>query len=73
MLGSFKNWNIIKISNKATSSEDLNKINQVVLDGIRNNIAALVQTGKYGAINTIDTNTMGYYFIKLLSENYTLQ
>ena len=33
----------------------------------------LLQTGKYGAINTTYTTTMGYYVIKLLSESYTLQ
>ena len=36
-------------------------------------MAALVQTGKYGAINTKDTATMGYYVIKFMSEHYTLQ
>ena len=30
-------------------------------------MAALVQTGKYGAINTKDTATMGYYVIKFMS------
>ena len=34
---------------------------------------ALLQTDKYGAINTIDTTTMGYYVIKFVSESYTLQ
>ena len=34
---------------------------------------ALLQTDKYGAINTIDTTTMGYYVIKFVSDSYTLQ
>ena len=46
---------------------------QVVLYGISENMAALVQIDKYGAINTVDTNTMGYYVIKSLSEPYTIQ
>ena len=33
-------------------SEDIDKINQVVLDVISKNISALVQTDQYGAINT---------------------
>ena len=33
----------------------------------------LLQTGKYGAINTTDTATMGYYVIKFMSKPYTLQ
>ena len=59
VLGSFNKWNIMQLSHKATSFEDIDKINQVVLDGISDNMAALVQDGKYGAINTLDTNTMG--------------
>ena len=29
-------------------------------------MAALVKTGQYGAINTTDTTTIGYYVIKFL-------
>ena len=36
-------------------------------------MAVLVQIGKYGAINTTYTTTMGYYVTKFLSEAYTLQ
>ena len=43
------------------------KINQGLLDEISDNMAVLVQTGKYGAINITDTTTMGYYVIKLIS------
>ena len=34
---------------------------------------ALVQTGKYGAINTTYITKMGCYVIKLFSEAYTIQ
>ena len=72
MLRYFNNWNIIKWSNKATSSEWIDKMHQVVLDRISDNMDALVQTGKYGAIYTTDTDTMGYYVIKSIPEAYTL-
>ena len=36
-------------------------------------MASLVQSGKYGVINTIDTPKMGHYAIKFVSEAYTLQ
>ena len=36
-------------------------------------MASLVQSGKYGAINTTKTLTMVYYVIKFVSEAYTLQ
>ena len=35
-------------------------------------MAALAKTGKYGAINKIDTTRMEYYVIKFMSETYTV-
>ena len=39
---------------------------QVVVDGISDNMDALVQTGQYGGINITYTTTIAYYVIKLL-------
>ena len=44
-----------------------------VLDGISDNMSALVQNGNYGAINTIDPTKIGHYVFKFLSEPYMLQ
>ena len=63
MLGYFKNWNIIKLWHTETFSEEIDKIHQAVLDGISENMAVLLKTGKYGVINTTCTPTMGYYVI----------
>ena len=68
VLGSFNHWNIITLSYNSTASEDFEEIYQVVIDGISENMASLVQLVKYGVMNTIDTSTMGYYVIKLVSE-----
>ena len=46
---------------------------KVVLDIIRDSMSALVKNGKYGAINTVNPTTTGYYVVKCLSEQYTLQ
>ena len=73
MLVYFNNWNIIKLSHKEISSEEIDKINQVLLYGISGNMFALLQTDKYGAINKIDTTTTGYYVIKVVSESYIIQ
>ena len=73
VLGSYNNWNIIEIPPKLTSFEVFDEINQVVLDGISNNMASLVQSGMYGAINTDETSTKGFYVIKFMSEAYPLQ
>ena len=48
-------------------------IHQIVLDGISDNMASLVESGKYGAINTTDTSTNGIYVIMFTSGAYTLQ
>ena len=45
MLGYFNNWNIIKLSHKETTSEEIEKIHQVVLDGIDENMDALAKKG----------------------------
>ena len=73
VLGSFNNWNSIKISHKETSSEEIYKIHQVVLDSMIKNMAELIQTGQCDAINTTYTSTMGYYVIEFMSEPYKLQ
>ena len=48
VLGAFNNWNIIQLSHKTTSGEEIDKINQVLLDGISDNIDGLSKTRKYG-------------------------
>ena len=63
-IGSFNNWNIITLSHKAETSVAFEDIYQVVLDGISDNMASLVQYGNYVSINTTDTLTMGYYVIR---------
>ena len=64
----FNSWNILKLSHKETPIEEIDKIHQVVLDGINDNMAALAQTDKYRTINITDTTTMGYYVIKYILE-----
>ena len=60
------------MSQKSNPSDAFDEIHQVVLDGISDNMASLVESGKYGPINTTDTTTIGFYFIMFLSEAYTL-
>ena len=73
MLGSFNNWNIITLLYKDTTLETFEKMNQVVLDGISENTASLVQYCKYGAMNTNDSTTVRYYGIEFVSKGKTLQ
>ena len=64
VIRSLKKWNIITLSYKATTHEAFEDVNQIVFDGISDNVALLVQSGKYGAINTTDTTTMGFYVLE---------
>ena len=73
VLGELNNWNIIELSSKSTSSETFDEIHQVVLDGISDNMASLVESGEYRAINTTYTSTNGLYVIMFTSGAYTLQ
>ena len=73
VLGSYKNWNIIEITPKSTHFEAFDEIHNVVLYGISENMASLVQSGIYGSTNTDDTTTNGLYVFYFLSEAYTLQ
>ena len=57
VLGPFNNWNIIQLSHKSTPSDSFDEIHQVVLDGISDNMASLVESVNYGAINTTYTGT----------------
>ena len=73
VLGSFNNWNIIRFSSKSTSSDTFDEVHQVVLSGVSDNMASLVESGTYGSINTTDTSTNGFYVIMFTSGAYTLQ
>ena len=68
VLGFFNNWNIIQLSQKSTPSDVFYEIHQVVLDGVSENMASLLESGKYGAINTNDTATHVFYVIMLTLE-----
>ena len=73
VMGSYNNWNIIEITPKSTYFDAIDDIHKVVLDGISENMASLVQSGMYSAINTADNTSYGFYIIKFISEAYTLK
>ena len=72
-MGSYNNWNIIDLTPKSTHFGAFDEIHKVVLDVMSENMASLFQSGMYGAIDTDDTTTNGFYVIKFLSEAYKLQ
>ena len=73
VLVSFNNWNIIQLSQKSTPYDAFDEIHQVVIDGISDNMALLVESGEYESINTTDTENNVFYVIMFTSEVYTIQ
>ena len=73
VLVSYNNCNIIEITPKSIHFEAFDDIHRIMFDGINRNMASLVQSGMYGAINTDDTTTNGLCVIQFISESYTLQ
>ena len=73
VIGPYKNWYIIELTPKSITSEAFDEIHQVVLDGISENMASLVQLCIYGTIDTDDITTNGLYVIQFLSDAYTLK
>ena len=71
--GSYNNCNIIELTPKYTPFEAFHEIHNVVLDQISENMASLVQSGMYGAINIDDTTKNGFCVIQFLSEAQRLQ
>ena len=72
-LSSAVNWNVIHMSPKPTTFKAFEEIHQVVIDRTSDNMASLVQPGKYGTIDTSETATNVFYVIMFISEAYTLQ
>ena len=73
VLGSYNNWNIIELTPKSIPFEAFDDINKVVLDRISENMAPLVQSGMYGAINTYYIITNVLYVIQFISEEYMIE
>ena len=60
VLDIFNNWNIIIFNNRNTTSEEFEAIHQVLIDVISDNMASLVQSVNYDAMNKIYHIKMGY-------------
>ena len=73
VIGSSKNWNIIQLSQKSTPYDAFDEIHHVVLDVISDNMASLVKSGKYSAVNRTDTAKNGFTVIMFKSEAYKLE
>ena len=58
---------------KSTPFEAFDEIHKVVIERISENMASLVQSGTYGAINTNDTTANRLHLIQFISEESMIQ
>ena len=68
VLGLYKNCKIIELTPKSLPFEAFDDIHKVILEGIGENMASLVQSDMYGDINTSDNTTHEFYVIEFISE-----
>ena len=61
------------MSQKSTPSDAFDGKHQVVLDGISDSMASLVESVNYVYINTTYTETNLFYVIMFISKSYTIQ
>ena len=64
VVGYFSDWDIIKLYNETTLSEEFGELHQVVIDDISVNMYYLVNTGRYSAINAAYPITLSYYVLR---------
>ena len=69
----YNNCNTINFTNKNTSSEDFDHINNILLDDISDNMVFLVQTVDCSATDTRYLKTTVYADIKFLSNTVILK
>eukprot|EP00957_Ditylum_brightwellii_P002029 156295-Ditylum_brightwellii.AAC.1 len=60
-------------ASKDTGDDDLIEIQESLIQGIADNMGAMVNDNNFGAVDTSDPNTEGFYIVKFTSLYYTLQ
>lgn len=74
VLGVYNQWIIMPFQfGKDTTEDDLEQMHHTILTSIASNIASTIAESSYGAVNTEDPQTDGYYIVKFISSPYTLQ
>eukprot|EP00957_Ditylum_brightwellii_P113269 8636896-Ditylum_brightwellii.AAC.1 len=60
-------------ASKDTGDDDLIEIQERIIKGIADSMSAIVNGNNFGAVNTSDPKTEGFYIVKFASLPYTLQ
>ena len=74
ILGDYNNWIIMPfITYSNTCEDDIEELHKSILINISDKMGTFVTEYTYGAVNTNDSRTDGFYIVKFLSRPYTLQ
>eukprot|EP00957_Ditylum_brightwellii_P142858 10885272-Ditylum_brightwellii.AAC.1 len=60
-------------ASKDTGDDDLIEIQEIIIQGIADNMGAIVNENNFRAVNTNDPKTKGLYIVKFTSLPYALQ
>ena len=74
ILGDYNNWIIMPfITYSNTCEDDIEELHKSILINISDKMGTFVTEYTYGAVNTNDSRTDGFYVVKFLSKAYTSQ
>jgi hypothetical protein len=74
ILGNYNNWIIMPFNaTEDTGDDDLIEIQESIIQGIADDMAGMVNENNFGAVNTNDPETKGFYIVKFTSLPYTSQ
>ena len=74
ILGKYNDWIIIPFNaTEDIGEDDLIEIQESIIQGIVDNMSAMVRENNFGAVNTNDPKANGFYIVKFTSLPYTLQ
>jgi hypothetical protein len=74
ILGGYNKWHIAElVRSNDTPPQEVQEMNEMILSGLAYSSAQHVELGEFGAFETKDKTTLGYYIVKWTATPYTLQ
>ena len=69
----YNNWRVVDLITTNITSEDEEKVYEIILYGIEARMNERILIGNFGAKRTNDEATQGYYFVKWITELYIVK
>ena len=68
----YNNWRVVDLATTNIATEDEEAIYETILHGIEARENERILIGTFSAMRTDDKATQGYYFVKRITEPYTV-